>query len=118
MEDFGIEILQEGDSLRIFLISKWIIIAFSLDFPENVDHQEEKFNLQECLIIKGARVPDPFSIPENQFANISNNVPPFGIKDIFNFLIFKSSDYNRKKIALYKAFKEYSLFQDWYVEEL
>ncbi len=45
-------------------------------------------------------------------------MPPLGIEDIFNFLIFKSSDYNRQKIASYKAFEEYGLFQDGYVQEL
>ena len=43
---------------------------------------------------------------------------PFGIEDIFNFLIFKSSYYNRQKIASYKAFEEYGLSQDGYVEQV
>ena len=139
MEDFGIKFVQENDlekmsvyDLRHFLISKGITVAssrkadlvmlakaaVSLGLPGNVDHHEDKFNLQERLVIKGTRVPDPFSIPGNQFTNRLNRVPPFGIEDIFNFLIFKSSDYDRQKIASYKAFKEYGLFQDGYVEEL
>ena len=139
MEDFGIKFVQESDiekmsvyDLRHFLISKGITVAssrkadlvmlakaaVSLGLPGNVDHHEDKFNLQERLVIKGTRVPDPFSIPVNQFTNRLNRVPPFGIEDIFNFLIFKSSDYDRQKIASYKAFKEYGLFQDGYVEEL
>ena len=63
-------------------------------------------------------MPDQFSIPQNQFANSVNDVPPFVIKDIFNFLILKSMDYNRQKMASGKAFEEYGLFQDGYLKEL
>eukprot|EP00794_Sanderia_malayensis_P013476 gene13476-14871_t len=92
--------------------------AASLGLPRNVDHQEDHFDMQEKLTIKGTRVPDPFSIPQNHFTSRLNHVPPFGIVDIFNILIFKSSDYNRQKIASYKAFEEYGLIQDGQVEEL
>ena len=139
MEDFRNKCLQESDivkmsvyDLRHFLISKGITVtnsrkaelvmlakaALSLGLRTNVDHHEDKLDLEERLLIKGTRVPDPFSIPENQFTNRLNHVPPFGIEDIFNVLIFKSSDYNRQNIASYKAFEEYGLFQDGYVEEL
>ena len=47
-----------------------------------------------------------------------DHVPPFGIEDNFNFLIFKSFDYDRQKVASYKAFKDYGLYQDGYVDEL
>eukprot|EP00112_Aurelia_sp_Birch-Aquarium-sp1_P014555 Seg3152.2 transcript_id=Seg3152.2/GoldUCD/mRNA.D3Y31 product="hypothetical protein" protein_id=Seg3152.2/GoldUCD/D3Y31 len=86
--------------------------------PENVDHYDDQVDLQGRLTIKGNRVPDPFSIPVNQFTNRLNDVPPWGIKDIFNFFIFKSSDYDRQKIASLKVFQEYYLFQDGYVKEL
>ena len=139
MEDLGNRCLQESDivkmsvyDLRHFLISKGITVAncrkaelvmlakaaLSLGLRTNVDHHEDKLDLEERLLIKGTRVPDPFSIPENQFTNRLNHVPPFGIEDIFNFLIFKSSDYNRQKIASYKAFEEYGHFQDGYVEQV
>ena len=55
-------------------------------------------------------MPDPFSIPENQFTSRLSNVPLSGIKDIFNGLIFKSSDY-RQKLASYKASEEFGLFK-------
>ena len=47
-----------------------------------------------------------------------HNIPPFGIEDIFNYLIFKSSHYDRQKVASYKAFEEYGLFEDGYVHDL
>ena len=92
--------------------------ALSLGLRTHLDHHEDKVDLEERLLIKGTRVPDPFSIPENQCTNRLNHVPPFGIEDIFNLLIFKSSDYNRQKIASYKAFEEYGLFEDGYVEQV
>ena len=39
--------------------------AVSLGPFLNVDHYEDKFDLEEMLIIKGTRVPDVLSIPEN-----------------------------------------------------
>ena len=45
-------------------------------------------------------------------------VPPYGIEDILNFLIVTSSDYDRQKVASYKAFEEYGLFEDGHVEDL
>ena len=92
--------------------------ALSLGLRTTVDHHEDNLDLEERLLIKGTRVPDPFLLPEDQFTNRLNHVPPFGIEDIFNFLIFKSSDYNRQKIGSYKAFEEYGLFQDGYVEQV
>ena len=46
-----------------------------------------------------------------------DHVPPFGIEDIFNFWIFKFIDYDRQKVASYKTFKDYGLYQDGYIEE-
>ena len=63
-------------------------------------------------------MPDPFSIPESKLTNRVSGVPPLGIDDIFNLLVFKSSEYDKQKIASYKAFEEYALFEDGYVQDL
>ena len=106
MEDFGDKCLQDSDimkmsvyDLRHFLISKGITVtnvrkaelvmlakaALSLDLRTNVDCHEVKLELEERLLIKGTRVPDPFSIPVNHLTNRLTHVPLFGIEDIFNF---------------------------------
>ena len=67
---------------------------------------------------KGIRLRDPLLIPQHQLANNMETVPLYGIEDILNFLIVKSSDYDRQKVASYKAFEEYGLFVDGHVEDL
>eukprot|EP00794_Sanderia_malayensis_P017112 gene17112-18837_t len=139
MNDFGLD--RTGDEeiermsvydLRNVLMSKGITVsnkrkaelvvlakaAIRLGLESNVEFHEDSLDLSERLTIKGTKLPDPFSIPINEFSTRIDNMPPFGIEDIFNFLIFKSSKYNRQKVASYKAFEEYGLFMDGYVEEL
>eukprot|EP00112_Aurelia_sp_Birch-Aquarium-sp1_P010992 Seg2322.5 transcript_id=Seg2322.5/GoldUCD/mRNA.D3Y31 product="hypothetical protein" protein_id=Seg2322.5/GoldUCD/D3Y31 len=142
MEDFGdfsstSQLLSEIDkmnvyNLRNFLLSKGITVAkckkadlvklakaaINLGLEGNVDFHEDSLDLSERLIIKGVNLPDPFSLDAKDFTARMDHVPPFGIEDIFNFLIFKSVDYDRQKVASYKAFEDYGLFQDGYVEEL
>ena len=116
MDNFGITSLKESDTEKMsvynlyrFLISEGIAaansrkaelvmlekVAVNLGLLGKVDHHQEKVDLQERLMIKGTRMPDPFSITENQFMNRLNRLPPFGIENILNFLIFKSCYYNR-----------------------
>ena len=44
--------------------------------------------------------------------------PPFGLYDIFNFLIYHSTDYDKQGLLAYKSFDDYRLFGDGYVESL
>ena len=44
--------------------------------------------------------------------------PPFGLYDIFNYLICHSTTYDKQGLAAYKSFEDYSLFEDGYVESL
>ena len=118
--------------LRMFLISKGVTVgsskktellklaqaAISVGLMENVDFHDDVFDLSDRLVINGYKVPDPFLISEIELTNRLVDLPPFGIEDIFNFLIFKSTQYDRQKIASYKAFEEYGLFEDGYVEDL
>jgi len=38
--------------------------------------------------------------------------------DIFNYLIYHSTDYDKQGLAAYKSFEDYRLFADGYVESL
>ena len=51
---------------------------------------------------------------ENDFTSS----PPFGLFDIFNHLIYHSSEYDKQGLAAYKSYEEYSLFREGYVESL
>lgn len=120
MEDFGdfsstSQLLSEIDkmnvyNLRNFLLSKGITVAkckkadlvklakaaINLGLEGNIDFHEDSLDLSERLIIKGVNLPDPFSLDAKDFTARMDHVPPFGIEDIFNFLIFKSVDYDRQ----------------------
>ena len=92
--------------------------ASTIGLPTKFEFHDDELDLSERLTIKGVRLPDPFTIPEKELSNKMHNVPPFGIEDIFNYLIFKSSHYDRQKVASYKAFEEYGSFEDGYVHDL
>ena len=47
-----------------------------------------------------------------------NSSPPFGLYDIFNHLVYHSTDYDKQGLAAYKSFDDYRLFNDGYVESL
>jgi hypothetical protein len=51
---------------------------------------------------------------ENDFIESS----PFGLFDIFNHLIYNSTEYDKQVLAAYKAFDDYRLFEEGYVESL
>ncbi|XP_046845626.1 uncharacterized protein LOC124439445 [Xenia sp. Carnegie-2017] len=80
-----------------------------------VSKAEQQVNLSCRLAIHDVELPDPFTI------NVSNdfkNSPPFGLFDIFNHLIYHSSEYDKQGLAAYKSFENYRLFYDGYVESL
>ena len=95
-------------NLRNFLMSRGITVsdsnkkdlvklaeaAATMGLPSNVEFHDDVLDLSERLTIKGIKLLDPFTIPEQELSNKMDNIPPFGIEDIFNFLIFKSSDYD------------------------
>ena len=43
---------------------------------------------------------------------------PFGLYDIFNFLIYNTTEYDKQGLAAYKSFDDYRLFDEGYVESL
>ncbi|KAK3083939.1 hypothetical protein FSP39_005662 [Pinctada imbricata] len=62
-------------------------------------------------------LPDPF-VEEgftDDFSDIPNN---FTLLDIFNYLLYRTSDYDKKKLKAYKSCEDYRLFVDGHVESL
>ena len=112
-------------NLRSFLIARGITVsdsnknnlvnlaqaASTMGLPTNAEFHDDELDMSDRLTIKGVKLPDPFTIPEKELSNKMHNVPPFGIEDIFNYLIFKSSNYDCQKVASYKAFEEYGLLK-------
>ena len=72
-------------------------------------------NVQNRLIIHDIQIADPFSMnTENDFITC----PPFGLYDIFNHLIYHSSDYDKQGLAAYKSYEDHRLYEDGYVRSL
>ena len=60
---------------------------------------------------------NPFTSPNSLVNNFADS-PPFGLYDIFNYLIHHSTEYDKQGLAAYKSFDEYHLCLDGYVESL
>ena len=48
----------------------------------------------------------------------SNSMPPFGLIDIFNYLIISEADFDKRKLNAYKSFNDYRLFEGGHVRDL
>ena len=58
-------------------------------------------------------IPNPFSL---KTVNNFNSSPPFGLYDIFNHLIYHSTEYDKQGLAAYESFDDHRLFNDGCVE--
>jgi hypothetical protein len=76
---------------------------------------QENLNVSHRLLIHDIQLPDPFGM---NMVNDFKHCPPFGLFDIFNHLIYHSTDYDKQGLAAYKSYEDYSLFYDGYVESL
>jgi hypothetical protein len=86
----------------------------NLPLISKVSEAEEKLNQSRSLLIHDVQLSDPFKMNVvNDFKN-----SPFGLFDIFNHLIYHSTEYDKQGLATYKSFDNYRLFYDGYVESL
>ena len=81
----------------------------------NLHDKVSKENEDE-LFIDDMQISNPFKM--NNLVNDFIDSPPFGLYDIFNFLICHSTSYDKQGLAAYKSFDDYRLFEDGYVESL
>ena len=68
------------------------------------------------LSIHGVEIEDPLSSAQ-EYVNFNASLP-FGLFDIFNNLIYSSTEYDKQGLAAYKAFDGYRFFEEGYVESL
>ena len=110
--------LQErGVSVSGHLKSSLVQIASAVErmvLPVDPNFEKDQTTDYDKLIIHDMLIPNPFSL---KTVNNSNSSPPFGLYDIFNYLIYPSTDY-KQGLAAYKSFEDYRLFDDGYVESL
>ena len=69
------------------------------------------------MIIHGVETEDPLS-SAHEYVNYFNASLPFGLFDIFNHLIYSSTEHDKQGLAAYKAFDDCRLFEEGYVESL
>ena len=111
--------LQErGVSVSGHLKSSLVQIASAVErmvLPVDPNFEKDQTTDDDKLIIHDMLIPNPFSL---KTVNNFNSSPPFGLYDIFNYLIYHSTDYDKQGLAAYKSFEDYRLFDDGYVESL
>ena len=111
--------LQErGVSVSGYLKSSLVEIASAVEkmvLPVDPNFEKDQTNDADNLIIHDMQIPNPFSL---KTVNNFNSSPPFGLYDIFNHLVYYSTEYDKQGLAAYKSFDDYRLFNDGYVESL
>ena len=111
--------LQErGVSVSGYLKASLVEIASAVErmlLPVDPNFEKDKTSDADKFIIHDMVIPYPFSL---KTVNNFNSSPPFGLYDIFNYLIYHSTDYDKQGLAAYKSFEDYRLFDDGYVESL
>ena len=75
----------------------------------NVMDNQQKYFTNDMVIDQ------PLSYP---VVNDFTHSPPFSLYDIFNYLIYSIAEYDKQKLAAYKSFDDYRLFDEGYVESL
>ena len=93
------------------------IYSMNLDTDPNFEND----SLSQCInsrltLPAGKVVADPLTM--TGLSNDFSNLPPFGFMDIFNHLTLSKADYDKEKLASFRSFDEYTLFQDGYVRSL
>ena len=108
---------ERGITSNGFLKPALVTIASAVEkmmlpIDPNFECDDPEKNLNKRLIIHDVPVQDPFTLTtENKF----NDSPPFGLFDIFNNLIYHSCDHDKQRLASYKSYDDYRLFDDGYV---
>ncbi|KXJ08857.1 hypothetical protein AC249_AIPGENE14738 [Exaiptasia diaphana] len=77
--------------------------------------QPDKDESSDSVVINDVTIQDPYTLDVK--SDFSNS-PPFGLYDIFNFLIYNTTTYDKQGLAAYKSFEDYRLFYDGHVESL
>ena len=112
-----LEVSYQATTKNIGVDDCWFILQIFYKMMLPIDPNFEKEEPNHGLIIHDMQIEDPFSA-SHQLQNNFINCPPFGLYDIFNYLIYHSTEYDKQGLAACKSFDDYRLFQDGYVESL
>ena len=106
-----------GVSVTGYLKTALVEIAKSVEKMLILVLDYAKSKEESKLIIYGVDIDDPLS-SAHEYVNYFNASPPFGLFDIFNHLIYSSTEYDKQGLAAYKAFDDYRIFEEGYFESL
>ena len=117
----GSFLIQRGVSVNGYNKPALVEIAFAvqkmgLPCIQEMHTSTSGVQNEEQLFINEMQIGDPFKM--DKFVNNFIDSPPFGLYDIFNYLIYHSTAYDKQGLAAYKSFEDYRLFEDGYVESL
>ena len=86
-----------------------------LPLDPNFEKDDQEKILEQRLCIHDMQIRDPFTM---KTVNNLIGSPPFGLYDIFNYLIYHSTEYDKQGLASFKSYDDDKLFVDGYVESL
>ena len=111
--------LQErGVSLSGYLKTSLVEIASAVErmvLPVDPNFEKDQTTDADKLITYDMLITNPFSL---KTVNNFKSSPPFELYDIFNYLIYHSTDYDKQGLVASKSFEDYCLFDEGYVESL
>ena len=120
LADLKVYLQNRGISVNSHLKPRLVAITCAVEemrlpLLNSVSEAEEKLSLDRLLKHYDVQLPDPFKIA---VFNDFKHSPPFSLFDIFNHLIYHSSDFDKQALGAYKSYENYRLFYDGYVDSL
>lgn len=120
IQDLQQYLSQRGISTNNFKKVKLIELCEavkSLDLPLDPDFKCQSIVADLKQKLSNLPISDPFL--DDSFTSDFSNIPlTFTLYDIFNYLLHKTSDYDKKRLKAYKSCEDYRLFVDGHVENL
>lgn len=88
-----------------------------LNLPDDPDMcTDHPLSIRDILREFSVELEDPFKI--QGLSNDLAKLPTFSLYDVFNYLLYKTANYDQRKLKAYKSCEDYRLFFDGYVEQL
>ena len=109
------EIFASGYSKASLNLVGIASVVEKMVLPVDPNFEKDDANALNESVIHDTLIPNPFLL---KTVNNINASPPFGLCDIFNYLIYHSTGYDKQGLAVYRSFGDYRLFDDGYVKSL
>ena len=111
LQDHGVSVCGYLKPLPVEITSA----VESMVLPIDPNFEKDQTNDAGTLIIHDRVIPDPSSL---KTVNNFKSLPSYGLFDIFNHLMYHSTNYDKQGLTAYKSFDDHRLFNDSYMESL